>query len=440
MNSKNQKISVFAAISGKTLMDYFCTAIKKSTTVEVTKFTIKTSPSKLSIGVEPDVLLIDVDSWIKNLNGLQNVYTTLNILVITSYEEAFINNGDIFAKEFVRVDSFNKKSTDDKKLGFGFISNKAQQDVIVKAIEAVAKGNSYRYNIDRPYIPVHSKWANVNARTTLKKIQNDNPLDKIAKLSEIIDLYEDKRIEIINGLSVAERGQLDPEFKNKLIDHLIIKGYFNWEIFEILNKDIEDTNVIKENLQTVRTNRTSLTHRLNWHDSMGAMTSIDGKNVVPMNDRERKYLRLIAAGYTNDDISYEFQVDIETVKTNRRKLKEKFNDNAIIPIERETTETSILMIMHALRTGLIDMDDIEYYRNIAIANQKERREWIEEGKIKKKISRALKKGLIETEEVEYYHTIKKNEKERRKWIEKLDEKIEKEKEETKKLNKKNSKQ
>ena len=443
MDSKNTKpISVFAAISGKTLMDYFCTAIKGSTTVEVIKSTIKTSSGKLSIGKEPDMLLIDVDSWMKNMNNLQGLFPNLNVLVITSYEDAFINNGDIIAKEFLRVDSLNKESAGDKKVGFGFISNKAPQYVIVKAIETVSRGDSYRYNIDRPYVTVHPEWANTIVRETLQKMQDNSPLTQLEKLSEIINTYEDTYIDIVKELSAEERSLLDEKFINQLVDKLIFKGYFNWEIFEILNKNIKDVSVMKENLHTVRINRALLTQRFIKGQTLGNVTTLGGRNIVPLNDRERKYLRLIAAGYTNDDIAYEFQVDIETVKTNRRKLKEKFDDNAIIPIGRETTETSILMIMHALRMGLIDMEDIEYYRNIAIANQKERREWIENMKIRKEINYALKKDLIKTEYVKhYYNTIKNNKEDKRKWIKQLYEKIEKEKEkrETKKLNKKISK-
>ena len=67
--------------------------------------------------------------------------------------------------------------------------------------------------------------------------------------------------------------------------------------------------------------------------------------------REAQLLRLIAAGYSNEEISDYLDRSIETIKTNRRNLIEKFGTKA--------KENTMSMVIKALRMGLIRLEEID---------------------------------------------------------------------------------
>jgi len=65
--------------------------------------------------------------------------------------------------------------------------------------------------------------------------------------------------------------------------------------------------------------------------------------------RELQLLRLIAAGRTNEQISEILDRSVETIKTNRRNLIDKFG------VENENSMT---MVIKALRMGLLRLEEI----------------------------------------------------------------------------------
>jgi len=352
-----EKISVYVAVNGTKFCGHLCNIVNKSVTTKLSGSSLSGSSGKLKIGT-PDVLLIGVDFWIKSRIDLRKAYPNLNILVITSFS-AYNNNQNIrlFNEEFLNTEALNNEPSTRPKIGFGFISDEALPEVIISAIETVSKGISYRYGFDDPNVPHPADRLNTLLRETIQKLETDSPREKIAVLSQIIDILEENRIEMIKDLSVGEKSQLDAERLDNLIENLIIRGYKNWDIAKILSIDIK----------AVRTYRMKLIHQLTGTNSMAYTTRRTGE-VVAVSENEKKHLLLIAAGYTNNDIAAELNISIETVKTHRQTLKRKFNADAE---DSEESETTMSMIIHALRMGLIKIEVIEEYRRKSKEKRKE---------------------------------------------------------------------
>ena len=170
---------------------------------------------------------------------------------------------------------------------------------------------------------------------------NCNPAEMIEKFSLIIKFLNNSRQFLIQNMIDIKERHLNADAMHKylttLIDPLLIEGYTNWEIARILNIEVE----------TIRIYRLSLISRIGEKNSMNYFKKKTGE-IVELTSRELQLLRLIAAGYTNDEIAEKLYLSVESIKTNRRDL--------IIKVGAKNTMS---MVIEALRKGLIKIDDID---------------------------------------------------------------------------------
>ena len=327
-------ISVYITVKSKKLSEDFCSSINKSEVAAVTDtfFTLKDCREKLAIQT-PDILLIGLQlsdgSGIDFCSEMQEKYPRLKVLMITSYDEYSLFKNDL------------------NDLTSGYISKDALPKVIVSAIQAVMEGKFFRY--DKIVSPIKKEeqsenpgWLNRIVQEMTQIIKDDSNNREITeKLSLIIDATEKYRMMVIKDLLTEEKDILSAEesdqYLMQLFENLLVRGYSNWEIADILNVSIE----------TVRIYRMDYILRLSGKNSM-AMARIAGGETIELRRREIQLLRLIAAGYINQEIADILYLGVETVKTIRKGLIEKFK-----------APNTMVMIINALRMGLIKLEDID---------------------------------------------------------------------------------
>ena len=326
-------ISVYVAIKSKKLNQDFCSSIDKSNSAKVTDifFTLNDCRKKLSVRT-PHILLLGLDMpdgyWVDFCKETQEKYPDLKILAITSYDEYSIFKYTL------------------NTLTSGYISKDAMPKVIVSAIEAAMTGVFFRY--DKIAVPVESAepnpdWLQSMIQPVIKKIQTcGNPHETIEKMSLMIQSIEKERNMIIKSMFTSEKDETDNEhidrYLSLVIENLLTNGYPNWEIADILNVSIE----------TVRVYRMEFILKLSGINSMLLAVKKDG-GTIRLGRREQQLLRLIAAGYTNQEIADNIlYVDIETVKTLRKNLIQKFD-----------AKNAMSMVINAIRIGLLKIEDLD---------------------------------------------------------------------------------
>ena len=326
-------ISVYVAIKSKKLNEEFCSSIDKSNSAKVTDtfYTLKDCKNKLSVRT-PHVLLLGLDLpdgyWADFCKETQEKYPAVKILAIASYDEY-----SVFKNTFNNLTS-------------GYISKDALPKVIVAAINAVMKGEFFRYDkIDVPVEKEESEleWQQTAILQMIRKVKtDDNPHETIEKLSQMIHAIEKERMMMVKNMLTAGKENTDHELIDKylmqLIENMLIQGRSNWKIADTLNISIE----------TVRLYRMEFILKLGGKNSMILAVKKDGKT-IKLARRELQLLRLIAAGYTNQEIADNiFYVDIETVKTVRKNLIQKFE-----------AKNAMSMVIDAMRVGLLKIEDID---------------------------------------------------------------------------------
>ena len=326
-------ISVYLTVKSKKLRDDFCSSIDKSDSARVTDTfdTLRECRKKLSVSL-PDILLLGLDLsdgyWIEFCTEMRKNYPDLKIMAITSYDEYTIFKNPL--------NSFTS----------GFISKDALPKVIISAIHAVMEGVFFRYD----KIAVQEKeeesipqWLQTMIREMTEKLGKDcHHLELIEKLAQVIHAIENTHTMMIKNLIANEKECLESNTVDRylilLIENLLTKGYSNWEIADILNVSIE----------TVRLYRMEFVLKISGTNSMILAVKKDGET-IKLTRREHQLLRLIAAGFTNQEIAGNIlYVDIETVKTLRKNLIQKFE-----------TKNTMTMVIDALRLGLLKIEDLD---------------------------------------------------------------------------------
>ncbi len=325
--------SVYIAVKSKKLNNDFCACIDKSNYAKVTDTfnSLKECKKKLSVQL-PDILILGLDLtdgyWVDFCTEIRKKHPAIKILIITSYEEYSVFKSPL------------------NSLSSGYISKDALPNVIIYAIQAVMEGKFFRY--DKIVVPPEIEESEPEKlltviQQTAQSIDNDsNSPDAIENLSLLIDVAEKYRRLKIKNLIADKKDELDPDGLDKyiklLIDSLLVKGYPNWDIADSLNINIE----------TVRVYRMEFILNISGQNSM-ILNKKRNKESIPLGRREQQLLRLIAAGYTNEEIANDIlYVDIETAKTIRKNLIFKFE-----------AKNAMSMVIHALRLGLIKIEDIE---------------------------------------------------------------------------------
>ena len=326
-------ITVYVAIKSKKLNEEFCSSIDKSNSAKVTDtfYTLKECKQKLSVRT-PHILLLGLDLpdgyWADFCKEAQEKCPDMKILAIASYDEYSVFKNTL------------------NTLTSGYISKDALPKVIVSAINSVMKGEFFRYDkIDVQVEKGESEldWQQTAIRQMIQKIKTDDNLhETIEKMSQMINAIEKERMMIIKNMLTAEKDNIDNELIDKylmqLIENMLIQGCPNWEIADTLNINIE----------TVRLYRMELILKLSGKNSMVLAVKKGGK-AIKLARRELQLLRLIAAGYTNQEIAGDIlYVDVETVKTVRKNLIQKFE-----------AKNAMSMVINAIKMGLLKIEDID---------------------------------------------------------------------------------
>ena len=328
--------TVFIAIKSKRMCDYFYSIIHKSNSAKVanTFASIKECRKALVIS-RPDVLVIGPDlpgdkvdaNWIDFCTKIRKEYPAMKILAIISHDEYIIFKGSL------------------NSLTSGYISKDALPNVIISAIKAVTEGKFFGYDkVIGQVKKVEEK--SVELKTLMQEMVNimkndGNHQEIIDKLLQITDECEKERMNHVKIMLETEKDILDDKSLNKylksVIDNMLISGHSNWDIADILKVSVDTVRLFRMELIQKLTGTNSVLYAINRNNQR-----------VNLGPNELRLLRLVAAGYTSDEISTILYKSIETVSTNRADLMAKLN-------ERNT----ITMVINALRTGMIKMEDLD---------------------------------------------------------------------------------
>lgn len=209
----------------------------------------------------------------------------------------------------------------------GYILRSALSDEVIAGIKAAMNGEIYLGD---------------KVDTTNK--ENDHIIPLTLAEQEILDLfkegYKNTEIAVQQGLPL----EVIDHYRQIIIIKLLTNNFSNREIADLLCTDLED----------VRMFRMSFIQQLGGKNSM----ILIGKNkkgkasLIQLTPTEVKLLRLIAAGYTNQEIGDRLNYkSVETIKTYRRDLLLKFSKVGV--------KNTMTMIMESLRMGLIKLEDIQ---------------------------------------------------------------------------------
>ena len=382
----NKDIFVSLALNGKKLTDDFDVFIGKSKTISVLdKFNsaneclsvfsgrLKTMelPTKKKTVRLPHVLFLSL--------GFPIVpWTDFYIELHQLFDDKGYPPPKIIA--VITYDEYVKHKQALNALTWGYISEYAWPKVIELAVYSVCGGHFFRHNkveteetekndlfntgnlqqmiqeeeLKHDDSPAYEEepdpeWLSpllssiISEATKNSKVKGDYK-EMAENLSLIIHATEKTRLSLIKlllseGLSPAE----EEDYLSQLIDHLLIKDESNWDIADKLN-DANDEDFINK----VRFRRLQLILRLTGKNTM--MNQLEEKDeMIKLSHRDIQLLRLIAAGYSNDEIAVLLNRSVDTVKTNRRNLIDKFG---------MYYENTMSMVIKALRMGYITLEDV----------------------------------------------------------------------------------
>lgn len=326
-------IKVYVTDKNSKMTDNLCTAINKSKTAIVKEVFNKLKKCREALSLKtPDVLLLGLA--LPDGNGVDfckevlEEYPNVKILVLTNDDEY----------------SITKRVMDNG--ASGFIQKNALPEELIAGINAVASGKNYfggKIGIQEKETEINSpEWLTHLEKEILKLMgKNTSSQEAIERLTLIGRSVDKFRKMLITYLLTNEKESLSAdtidEYLKILINNLLVEGYSNWEIAGKL--DI--------NIDTVRVYRMDLILKLGAKNSM-MFVKKKTDDITKFTPREMQLLRLIAAGFTNKEIADKLYLAVETIKTSRREL-----------ILKSGAESSIELIMDALRQGLIKLEDID---------------------------------------------------------------------------------
>lgn len=321
-------ITVYVTTRGRRLNRNFCLSIGESDSVKVMGvfYTLKECRKKLTV-CTPNVLLLGLDfsreKWIEFCEDVRNDFPSLKILAIVTYDQYVEFKDDL------------------NRLTSGYISKDALPKVIVSAIDTVMAGKFFHYDkAGTPTKEEHLEWLETMIKETDKNIEDNKYPEMIEKFSQIIDTAAKLRGIMFKNLLAEENDHLDSEHVDHclmlLVENAIFNGHSNWEIVDLFGI----------NIATVRLYRMKLITRITGKDPwmIGLKKNGDPVTLTPC---DRQVLRLIAAGYSIREIANILYQSVEAIRATRFFLIHTFE-----------AKNNIMMVMKALRMGLLKMEDL----------------------------------------------------------------------------------
>jgi len=370
---------------------------KKSEEIKVIGMFDKISDCRKALAEnKPHVLFLGVEfnNWEKFCKEIRkrDDLKKLKILAVATYEEYIENMASIY------------------ELTNGHISREFWEQVIDTAIETVLKGAFFSYDFldakakkqDPPPEWLHA----LNNTIITESIRNTNHkgyyVEMVKNLTHIIETVEETRNAVIKILLTEKEDQFDKnsndkyDFETLLIDNLILNGFPNWRIAHKLNKGKKpDPNYLNK----VRIKRMDLILRISGKNTMvyRKAKKIEGD---ALKYEELNLLRYIAAGYSNVEIAFYLCLSIDTIKSNRKKLLEKFLETGT-----DDENNSISMVVKALNMGLIKSGEI-----VELMTPKSRKKWRDSDEYKTREAQKEKNKEKQREKRLKQHREKKSKK------------------------------
>jgi len=222
--------------------------------------------------------------------------------------------------------------------------DREEYSVIKQALDNGASGYIFRNAIGHVFI------SGIQAVMDNKIYLGDKIDIPVEKEDNIMPLTPEEE----NIIKLIQEGKSDPEIAAELSLHikavetyrqvimmkLFTNGYSNMEIAGQLSLDLKSARM----------------HRMDFIDKLrkrGSMVMLaKDTDVIELTPAEIKLLNLIVVGYTNKEMAAKLNNSVETIKTSRRDLIDKFKK-----LGPHITGT-IPMLMEALTIGLIKLKDI----------------------------------------------------------------------------------
>ena len=295
---------------------------------------------------KPDILLFKIDLIFrfKEMNEVTKEWETKEWDWKAFYDYLRTNHPDLKILAMITDDNYTNDLID---LNLSFIPEAISPKKLNAAIEAVFYGSYFQYN--KILVPKAAKpkpiWATTMVENVNVKNANNDRRIKIDDLKKLIDVAEDSRMMFIKELLKAEKDNPGSDYYNsylsQILDYLILEGYFNLNIADILDIDIK----------TVRLHRKQLITRICGIDSL-AFIMDDGGNIVSLTDREEEVLAYKATGLIDVDIAKKIGKSVDTVKDDLQEIREKFK-----------TDSTTTVIIRALRMGILKLENIDSVMN-----------------------------------------------------------------------------
>ncbi|MDR1162123.1 MAG: response regulator [Tannerellaceae bacterium] len=284
----------------------------------------------------PNILLLGLamrdGNGIDFCTEIREKYPDIKILMLTDNDEY----------------SITRRALDNGALGF--IRKNALPEELMAGLNAVWHGQKCiggRISIQKNGAPVAPpEWLT----KILKSIQEDctNQQEQIERLSLLTGAINKWRKMLIIQLLADNKEALDQKTMNGYIkiltENLFIEGYSNWEIVDELHKIADNFSI---DTDAIRIYRMSLIQKLGEKNSMMFAKKTD--DVIRLKPDDILLIRLVAAGFTTEEIAKKLSyVGVEAVKSRRKKL-----------IQETGTRNMLVLIIDALRQGLIKLEDID---------------------------------------------------------------------------------
>jgi DNA-binding NarL/FixJ family response regulator len=230
----------------------------------------------------------------------------------------------------------------------GFIRKDALPEELISGLNVVLNGGTYlggrigiqENNEEQEASP---EWLIALEQEILESIKKGcSSKEAIERLSLIAGSVNKCRKMLITQLLMNDPQALDADTVHKylriLIENLLVEGYSNWEIADKLNINID----------TIRVYRMDLIQKLGAKNSM-MFIERRRNNIMKLTPNDMQLLRLIAAGFTSKEIANKLYLSTEAIHSRRKDL-----------IQRSGSESTMELIIDALRQGLIKIEDIDY--------------------------------------------------------------------------------
>ena len=301
-------MKVFIAHENKTLCKRYISHINATGMANVTKdevfekLTGKGGCEDAIKKCQPEILFLGL--WFEeNVEGfmfckkMKGLYPAMKIILIVTRED----NEDF------------KDEINEAGMNNGYVSEKANEEVIKSAMTTLAAGNFfqyYKYTADgEPLnnLTVDPQWHILASNTNNL---NSNDPKKIPHYLQLVEALENNILDIIQ-----KNPDLYRSFKKNVNDILFIRNYNDWMISQLLN--LENNSVTQERSKFI----------LNSKRLSSVLHLQSGSGTTIISEQEKDWILKLAAGYSSKETAKTEEVSLEDFNKKRQRLINRFGGN-----------------------------------------------------------------------------------------------------------------